>query len=215
MSLALVQGGVAPPARAGSASCSPHNRHWLHCPHLARKSRVLASPVAGRLERRRAARRVTSTAFGAHSSAGACAWHCPRGGLATPVSTPPPLPPPAPGTLTLLGPGRGTRWGARAEQGLGPGRRPGASAPTLCPHPRLPLQHWRLRVARRGSWARPSGKERSGSLGRSWVLRGPLLHWSQDESEWSQEHLSLARFSVDSSQSAFRIRQRQRQRQEC
>lgn len=67
----------------------------------------------------------------------------------------------APGhTHTAPGPGRGgTRWGCPGgrRRGLGQAGRPGL-CPHAAPHPRLPLQHWRLRVARRGSWAGgPSG----------------------------------------------------------
>lgn len=84
-----------------------------------------------------------------------------------------------PGTLTLLGPGRGGHpWGRPGGAGPGAGRASRGLCPHAAPHPRLPLQHWRLRVARRGSWAEAQRQRRSGSPGRGWMQRGPLLLWS-------------------------------------
>jgi hypothetical protein len=134
----------------------------------------------------------------------------------TPVSTPPP---PPPGSLAHSHcsdqEGGGTRGGALAERGLGPGGRPGASAPTLPRTHGSPSSTGGSVSPVVASGPRPSGKEESGAQAKARCGENLFCSGPQDGSEWSQEHLSLAPFSIDSSQSERRVRQRQRQQQEC
>ena len=83
----------------------------------------------------------------------------------TPVSTPPPLPPPGSRAHSHCSDqeGGGTRWGARAERGLGPGGRPGASAPTLPRTHGSPSSTGGSVSPVVAPGPRPSGKEEAGA----------------------------------------------------
>lgn len=177
--MALVRGWGGPlPARAGSASCSPHNRHWLHCPHLARRGRALASPRSWEAREARR-RRGGSPAFGALSSSAGAAWHLPPAG---PDPSPRRFPRRrhrwAPGhthtARTRKGapavPRRSGAWGRRASR---------ASAPTLPRTHGSPSSTGGSVSPVVAPGPRPSGKEEAEAWAEAGHV-GTALHWSPE-----------------------------------